>query len=217
MQQYSRYFEYLKSYIRLVYQYYSKDGSASLINYYNINMDIDVMDKDKLESGPYQFYGEDNTGITFTCCLLLPVYYIDSLEVAFTGDERGYIHEATGSITFPSSYGLQPYEHDLVQFIIDPNDINSPPQLYEVIGIEMPNDFPEETFYKCHIKSAPANLSYIANQVTNLTTWYEPAKKILPLDKALRLYHLNNYATEISQNIQNMYYYRPSALMIQTV
>ncbi len=205
MQAYARYFEYVSRYLDLVYNYYSKDGSVTLCNYFNINMDESTLDLDKLESGPYRYYGSDNSGIKFTFISLLPVYYVDGIQVSFTGDERGYIHEATGSITFPKSYGIYPYEHDLVQFVIDPNNIEYPKTLYTVVGIEISNDVPDMTFYRCHIKSAPTSLKQIAPQITSLKTWYEPTKQILPIENALKLYNINQNIQKISESLLKAY------------
>jgi len=194
MEQYKRYFNYIEQANKLVYDYYSVHGFGSICHYFNINWSQSTADMDKLRDGSYEVYG-DMSGIRFTKILLLPVYFVDPIQPSYIGDERGYIHETESSIVIPSTYGLTPYEHDIVYFPTELNPSVKYP-IYEVIGIEKATDTPV-TFYRCRIRSARTSYDVVNNQVVELKIWFEPLKKIVDHKRGLFLYE--NYQAMLTR------------------
>ena len=94
MQNYSRIYDYIYEFQRLVYDYYSKHAIAFLTTYWNLNMPETVWDNRDLLSGSYEDIGE-LSGMRWDKYLLLPVYWIEEVSTAFDASEVGYIKENT--------------------------------------------------------------------------------------------------------------------------
>jgi len=209
MESYSRFFEYVKQSNKLVYDYYASHAQSCLCIYFNINKEQSIYDNDKLDGGSYEFYGSAS-GIRYTKIMLLPVYFVEPIQPTYSAEERGYIHETTGSIVIPSSYNIIPYEHDLVYFPSELNPSTKYP-VYEVIGIEKSTDT-QVTMWKCNIRSARTSYNVIDDQVVETKVWFEPTKTILSAESALNAYKLMDIKTRNIEQLKG--YYHVSGLFI---
>lgn len=178
MQKYSRIYDYIHEYQRLVYDYYSKHGIAFLVTYYNINTQTTVWENKDLLGGAYEEVGE-LTGIKFNKILLLPVYFIEEVSTAFDAQDIGYIKENETNIVIPSTYGITPYARDLVKFeqeYLRPTNDTYP--TFSVTGAEISANT-DRRFWKLKLEIFQSKTTtQIDNQVEETHVFYEYDKKI---------------------------------------
>ncbi len=186
MQNWERLYSYISDYQNLVYEYYAAHGVAFLTNYFNLDKDATVWDNEKMMGGAYEHIG-DLTGVRFNKYLLLPVYFIDEINVAFDGQDTGHHKPQETTCVIPGIYGITPYAGDLVkldQSFMRPENNTYP--IFEVTGIEIhPNT--DKRFWKLKLKVFPDTQIEVDNQVTNRFVFFDYDKKIHPLDEATTL------------------------------
>lgn len=205
MQNWNRLYEYVHDYQQLVYDYYSKTGIAFLINYYNINTDETIWEDEDMLNGPYQHLG-DLSGMQFNKYLLLPVYFIEEISTAFDGQETGLNKETETSFVIPSSYGITPYEGDLVkleQAYLRPTDNTYP--LYTVSGREIhPNT--DRRFWKLKIRPHHSSDTHEADDQVNSTfVFFDYDKKIHTLTDATTLAKMLYKSEELRDRLTNIW------------
>lgn len=115
IQKYTRIYDYIYDFHKLLYDYYSKHAVAFLVNYYNIDVPTTVWDDDKLFGGSYESTG-DLSGKKWNKYLLMPVYFMEEVTSAFDAQDIGYIKEGRTTFVIPSTYGITPYPGDFVKF-----------------------------------------------------------------------------------------------------
>jgi len=183
-QNYRRLYEYVHEYQKLIYEVYSKTVNRFLVTYYNINKETTVWDDEFVFGGSYERIG-DLTGMRWNKYLLLPVYYPDEVSTAFAGEDIGYIKEGESSITFPSSYGIQPYPGDLVKFeqaFLRPTNDTYP--IFIVTNAEKSVNT-DKTFWKLKIEVRESEITTHADrQLSNIFTFFEYTKKIYEISDA---------------------------------
>ncbi len=177
MQNWSRLYEYIHDYQNLVYDFYSKHAVAFLTTYYNIDKDNTIWEDEDVMGGAYERLG-DLSGIKFTKLLLIPVYFIDEINTAFTGDERGLIKEGETTFVIPGTYGITPYPGDIVkleQAFLRPTNDTYP--IYIVSGVEIhPNT--DKRFWKIKVSVWGDSITQVDEQVLNTKTFFNYDKKI---------------------------------------
>ena len=75
MQKYTRIYDYIEDYQRLLYDYYSKHVVSFLVSYWNLNREATVWDEEYIMGGSYERIGE-LTGMKWDKYLLIPVFFI---------------------------------------------------------------------------------------------------------------------------------------------
>ena len=100
-QKYTRIYDYIHEYQKLVYDFYSKDVVAFLTTYYHINSEETVWEDENVFAGSYDRVGEFS-GVKWDKLLLLPVYYIEDIVTAFYGQDIGYLKEYSSKWSFRS-------------------------------------------------------------------------------------------------------------------
>lgn len=205
MQNYSRLYEYIHEYQRLVHDYYSKHGIAFLVTYYNIDSTNTVWDDENLLGGSYERIG-NLTGMKFRKILNLPVYWIDEIQSIFDGQQIGYIKEGASTLVFPSTYGFTPYPGDFIKFeqsYMRPTNDTYP--IYVVGGVEKSSNT-DRVFWKTNIQVRESiKTTEIDPQVTDVLSFVDYDKKIHRLDDAASITRLLLKNTNLSQKLKNLY------------
>lgn len=150
MQKWTRRYDYNNEYLNLVLKYYSKHAVAFPVTYWNFDNENSIYDNEKLDGGPYKFVSNTLSGWRWTKILLLPVYFIDQMNLVWSAEDRGYIYSSRmeTNIVIPSEYGITPVVHDYVKFeqsFVRPTNNVAP--ILVVRNIE-DNNFGEHNFYK---------------------------------------------------------------------
>lgn len=137
IQKYTRIYDYIYDYHKLIYDYYSKHAVSFLITYYNHDVPNVIWDDNKLFGGSYERTGE-LSGRVWNKILLLPVYFMEEVQTPFDGQEIGYVKEGQTTFVIPSTYGLTPYPGDYLKF--DQTflrQVNDKYPIFEVTGTEI--------------------------------------------------------------------------------
>jgi len=135
-QKYSRIYEYIHEYQKMVYDFYSKSVVAFLTTYWHIDTAETIWDDDGISGGPYEQVG-DLSGMKWNKFLLVPVYYIEEVQTPYDAQDIGYIKENETQFAIPSTYGFTPLAHDkfkMEQEYLKPTDNTHP--IFHVIGVE---------------------------------------------------------------------------------
>jgi len=205
MQKYERLYFYIQEYQKLVYDYYSKDGIAFLVTYYNINSSETVWEDQNLMDGAYETVGE-YSGIKWDKISLLPVYFIEEISTAFSGDETGYIKENETNIVIPSSYGITPLPRDIIkleQSYMRP--INDTYPLYIVTNAEISADT-DKRFWKLNLKIFQSKTTEeLDAQVENNLVFYDYDKKIHYVEDAQFLTKMLYKNNLLQKELKNLY------------
>ena len=125
-----------------------------------------VWDNRDLLSGSYEDIGE-LSGMRWDKYLLLPVYWIEEVSTAFDASEVGYIKENTTTAIIPSSYGIQPFPHDIIKF--DQNFLmpdNNVYPIFEVGGVEKSVNTPI-TMWKLKLETKQSLTTEAVDEQTN--------------------------------------------------
>jgi len=184
IQRYTRIYDYIADYQRLLHDYYSKHAVAFQVTYYNYDVPNIVWDDDKLYGGSYETTG-DLSGKVWNKILLLPVYFMEEVSTAFDGQEIGYVKEGRTSFVIPSTYNITPYPGDFVKFdqtfLRQANDIYP---LFKIEGVEIhPNtDFRQWKLIAQVYQSKTTE--HVDRKVTNIYSFVEYDKKIHTLADA---------------------------------
>lgn len=189
-QKYSRIYEYIHEYQRLIYDFYSKSVVAFLTTYYHINTDDTVWDDEDMMGGPYDQLGP-LSGVRWDKFLLIPVYYIEEVQTPFDAQETGLIKENETQFVIPSTYGFTPLVNDkfkMEQEWLKPNQDTYP--IFNVTGIEKSVNA-DRLFWRLKVEVfQSASSTQLDLQVSNVYTFYEYDKLIHTLDDAQFLTNL---------------------------
>jgi len=180
MQLYTRLYEYIYEYQKLIYDYYSKTSTAFLVTYYHLDLDETIWDSTKLTGGYYEKIGE-LSGVKWSKILLLPVFFIENLSGDLTGEDIGMVSERETSIVIPSSYNFRPYPNDIIkldQNYLQPDRQKDVYSLYVVTGIERSTPLPK-AFFKLKVASEQSRTTTeIDQQVSNTYSFFDYTKFI---------------------------------------
>lgn len=183
-QKYTRIYDYIHEYQRLVYDFYSKDVVAFLTTYYHINTDSTIWEDENVFAGSYDRVGE-YSGIKWDKILLLPVYYIEEVNTAFDGQDIGYVKEGETNFAIPSTYNFVPLPNDKIKmeqsYLRPTNDVYP---VFNVAGVEKSVNT-DRTFWKLKVKIEQSiTETQLENQVENVYSFFEYDKKIHTLEDA---------------------------------
>jgi hypothetical protein len=204
-QYYTRLYDYIHDYQRLVYDKYSKHGIAFPITYYNINKSKTVWDDEKIFGGAYERTG-DLSGIKWDKYLLLPVYFAEDMTTIFDGSEIGYIKAGETVVTIPSSYGILPYPGDMIKFeqsFLQPNNDTYP--IYVVSGVETATNA-LLTFWKLTVNVYRSRtIDNIEEQLENSYVFFDYTKKIYTIPQSTFLARMLVKNEEIKGRLNNLF------------
>jgi hypothetical protein len=189
-QKYSRIYDYIHEYQRLIYDFYSKGVVAFLTTYYHINTEETVWDDENMMGGAYDQLGE-LSGIRWDKFLLIPVYYIEEVQTPFDAQETGLIKENETQFVIPSSYGFTPLVNDkfkMEQEWLKPTNDTYP--IFNVTGIEKSVNA-DRLFWRLKVEVfQSATQTQLDLQVVDVYTFYEYDKLIHTIDDAQFLTNL---------------------------
>ena len=203
MQNYSRIYDYIQEYQRLVYDVYSKHAPAYLVTYYHINKDDTVWDDDTLFGGAYEQLGSWS-GIKFDKYLLLPIYFLEEVLYNPTAEESGVVRISESHIVLPSTYGINPLPHDLVKFTRYPIDIPLD-GLYSVTGFEHSETTPYHLWKLKLINEQNFSPDMADKQVQNTYIFYDYDKKVHESNDATTMTRLLSKNESIRSNLNNLF------------
>lgn len=185
MQNYTRIYDYIHDYHKLLYDFYSKHAVSFLVTYYHLNVDETIWDNNKLFGGSYENIGS-LTGIMYDKILLLPVYFMEDVTTAFDGQDIGYVKEGVTTLTIPSTYGFIPYPGDIIKFdqtfLKITNDTHP---LFRIEGVEKSVNT-DYTFWKLHAQQYQSRTTtdLELNQLNRTLVFFDYDKKIHLLNDA---------------------------------
>jgi hypothetical protein len=184
MQNYSRVYDYIHDYQRLVYDFYSKHSISFLTTYYHINHANTIWEDENLFGGPYEKVGS-LSGVKWDKILLLPVYFPEDITTIFDAQDIGYIKENETTLTIPSTYGVIPLPNDkikLEQEYLKPSNNIYP--IFSVTGVEKSANT-DRLFWKlrCEIEQSITE-NQLDLQVINSYTFFEYDKQIHTIENA---------------------------------
>ena len=189
-QKYSRTYEYIHEYQKMVYDFYSKSVVAFLTTYWHINTAETVWDDDGIGGGGYEPIGE-LSGIKWDKFLLIPVYYIEEVQTPFDAQDIGYVKENETQFVIPSTYGFTPLARDMFkmeQEYLKPTQDTYP--LFQVTGIEKSVNA-DRLFYRLRVEiSQSYSETQIDEQIVDTFTFFEYDKQIHTLENASYLTNL---------------------------
>jgi hypothetical protein len=204
-QYYTRIYDYIHDYQRLVYDKYSKHGVAFPVTYYNINKNKTVWEDEKIFGGAYERTG-DLSGIKWDKYLLIPVYFLEDITTVFDGSEIGYIKAGDTVITIPSSYGILPYPGDMIKFeqsFLRPTDDIYP--IYVVSGVETATNA-QLTFWKLTVNVYRSRtVDDIEEQLEDSYVFFDYTKKIYTVPQSTFLSRMLVKNEDIKDRLNNLY------------
>lgn len=205
IQNYSRIYEYIHEYQKLVYDYYSKHVVAFLTTYYNLNVCETIWEDEDIMGGAYEQVG-DLSGIKRNKILVLPLFYAEEYATAFDAQEIGYVKENETTFVMPSTYNFKPYPNDIIkleQNYLNPKDDTYP--LFIVTGVDIhPNT--ERRFWKIKCKTFQSEgLASVEQQVENTYSFVEYDKKIHTLEDSQFIARLLYKHSILKPILNNLY------------
>lgn len=207
MQLYTRLYDYIYDYQKLIYDYYSKTATAFLVTYYHLDLDQTIWDSTKLTGGYYEKIGE-LSGVKWNKILLLPVFFIENLSGSLTGEDIGMITEKETSIVIPSTYNFMPYPNDIIkldQNYLQPNRETDVYSLYVVSGIEKSTPLPK-TFFKLKVVTEQSRTTTeIDQQVSNTYSFFEYTKFVYSVPDTLFLARMMLKNETLRVRLKNMF------------
>lgn len=205
MQKFSRLYNYIQEYQKLLYDTYSKSAVAYLTTYYNLNVGETIWEDEDLMGGSYEKTG-DLSGIKRNKILLLPIYFPDLISTSFDGQEIGYHKENETSIVIPSSYGITPYPGDAIK--LDQSYLRSTNNVYPMFmveGIEISANT-DQRYWKLNIKNYQSrNKESFDDQVENTYVFFDYDKTIHTLEDSQFLTKMLDKNEELRGNLQNLF------------
>jgi hypothetical protein len=205
-QKYTRIYDYIHEYQRLVYDFYSKDVVAFLTTYYHIDTESTIWEDENMFAGSYDRVGE-YSGVMFNKILLLPVYYIEEINTAFDAQDIGYIKEGETTFAIPSTYGFTPLPNDKIKmeqsYLRPDNDVYP---IYNVTGVETSTNR-DRTFWKLKVRIEQSiTETQLNQQVSNTYAFFEYDKQIHTLEDAQFMTKLLSKNEDLKDCIkQNLY------------
>ena len=183
-QKFTRIYDYIHEYQRLIYDFYSKDVVAFLTSYYHIDNEETIWEDENVYGGAYDRVGEFS-GIRWNKILLLPVYYIEDVSTVFDGQDIGYVKENETRFVIPSTYNFTPLPNDKIkmeQAYLRP--INDTYPIFNVSGVEKSVNT-DRTFWKLKVDVEQSVTERdLDAQVLDTYVFYEYDKKIHELEDA---------------------------------
>ena len=184
MQNWTRLYDYIHEYQRLVYDRYSQNAVAYLVNYYNLNIGDTIWEDEDVLAGSYERIGE-LSGRRWTKILNLPVFYIEEMSTIFDGQDIGYVKEGETQFVIPSTYGITPYVGDVIKleqaYLRPENDVYP---IYMISGIEKSVNA-DKTFWRIKAKVYHSTTTTaLDQQVTENRIFYDYDKRIHTLTDA---------------------------------
>lgn len=183
-QKYTRLYDYIHEYQKLIYDFYSKDVVAFLTSYYHIDSEKTIWEDENVYGGSYDRVGE-YSGVKWNKILLLPVYYIEDINTVFDGQEFGYVKDNETRFVIPSTYNFTPLPNDkikLEQEYLRP--VNDTYPIFNVSGVEKSVNT-DRTFWKLKVSvEQSVTETDLNSQVLDTYTFYEYDKKIHELEDA---------------------------------
>ncbi len=205
MQKFSRTYDYIQEYQKLVYDVYSKSGVAYLVTYYNLNVEETVWENEDIFGGAYEKVG-DLSGIKRNKILLLPVYFPEIISTSFDGQETGYHKENETSIVIPSSYGITPYPGDALK--LDQSYLRATNNVYPMFmveGIEISANT-DHRYWKLNIKNFQSeNKESFDDQVENTYVFFDYDKTIHTLEDSQFLTKILSKNEELRSNLKGLF------------
>ena len=184
IQNYTRIYDYIEDYQRLLYDFYSKHAVAFQVTYYNHDTENTVWDNDQLFDGSYEITGE-LSGRSWNKILLLPVYFMEEINTVFDAQDIGYVKDGRTSFVIPNTYGITPYPGDFVKFdqtfLRQTNDIYP---IFRIEGVEIhPNTDYRQWKLTAHVYQSETT-AHLEPQVTNTYSFVDYDKTIHTLADA---------------------------------
>lgn len=191
------FYDYIKDYFELVYNYYSKEYVPYPSVYFNVDIQNSIVDTEQLEFGSYQILG-DKSGWKWKRIFFLPLFFIEPmLNVSYNADDRGLIQEVETSFVIPGSFGIIPKEQDIVYFPSDLNSLsNQMTPTFIVKSIEKDN-ISQTIFYKCNVQVLKYDTRLMSNHISLDLIFVDYIKKIFTYDLGIIL-------LEIIDNIKDL-------------
>jgi|GEM_PF-1347810 len=207
MQFYTRLYEYIYDYQRLVYDYYSKTATAFLVTYYHLDTDQTVWDSTKLTGGYYEKIG-DLTGVRWLKILLVPVFFVELQTGDLSGEDIGMVTDKETSIVIPSSYNIFPYPNDIIkldQSYLQPSRPKDIYPIYVVSGIEKSTGLPI-TFYKLKVVVEQSRTTTeIDRQVSNTYSFFEYTKHVYTVADTIFLTRMMFKSQALKGRLKNLF------------
>jgi hypothetical protein len=183
-QKYSRTYQYIHEYQKMVYDFYSKSVVAFLTTYWHINTVETVWDDAGIGGGGYEQIG-DLSGIRWNKFLLVPVYYTEEMQTPYDAQDIGYIKENETHFAIPSTYGFTPLAHDkfkMEQDYLKPTQNTYP--IFHVVGIEKSVNA-DRLFWRLRVEIEQSySETQLDEQVIDTYTFFEYDKQIHTLENA---------------------------------
>jgi len=206
-----RNYNYISDYYHNIYRLYTEAYVGYPVNYYTIDWGSSTVEHDKLEAGTYSKFGVgDLSGLKWNKILLVPIYGLDSgnSPSRHNADEKGMILETEKmNISFPTTYGIKPYEWDIIHFhqsFMDPeNPIDTHP-LYVVTNTNMAT-FGTLSHWQLQLKTAPYKRHQVEKQVSNYYMFLEFTKRIHRVDTASVLLRLEKKSEILSDRMTDLF------------
>jgi len=181
-QKFTRIYDYIHEYQRLIYDFYSKDVVAYLTTYYHIDSEETIWEDENVFAGSYDRVG-DLSGVRWNKILLLPVYYIEDISTVFDGQEIGYVKEGETRFVIPSTYNFTPLPNDkikLEQAYL--RSVNDTYPVFNVSGVEKSVNA-DRTFWKLKVEVEQSVTERdLDAQVLDTYAFFEYDKKIHTLE-----------------------------------
>ena len=189
IQNYFRLYQYIHDYQKMQFDYYSKHALSFITTYWNLNQEKTVWDDKLMMGGSYERVGT-LSGTKWNRFLLLPVYFPDEISITFDGTETGVNKEQETTITIPSSYGIIPYEGDIVKLEQSYLQTDDKYPLFIVVNKEIyPNT--DKRFWKLKLQVFQSkSVDQIMAQTEDTLVFFEYDKQIYPLEQATRMAQL---------------------------
>ena len=206
-------YEYPLDYFELLYNYYSCAGVRTPLTYYHLDLSNSVCDKTILNGGSYSRFGE-LSGMRWKKINLLPVYHMESVQLAMTSDDTGNNFNSTTSFFLPTIYQIQPHVHDFVIYEQikerdDPYTAYTP--MYEVINIEKASQA-KLTFWKAALEVSGNTKDQIELQLSGNYTFIDYEKQIYPTSDGV---FLNKMMVKNSKLNINEYFNERSGIYLE--
>ena len=181
MQFFNNLYTYIEEYQRLAYNLYSKLGVPYLVTYHNVDMKNTIWDDKYTMGGAYCTFGE-LSGIRWNRYLLLPLFFVEAIDLVPEGQEIGYVKDTMTSAVLPGTYGITPYAHDMIKFTKYPVDYPND-SLYQVTGLEHTTGEPNYWKLKLSVEQSK-NITMMDPQISNTFVFFDYDKTVHTIDDA---------------------------------
>lgn len=199
---------YAQSYYEYVYSIKAACYHGFPVNYYSVDWENSVYDE-TLMAGTYEKIGiGELSGMKWKKILQLPVREVEPITPTNTAGEKGLtMHESEiTSLVFPGTYGLKPYEWDIVHFTQNYMfpDIGDDAPIFVVTNTD-PATYGTLTEWRCRLKVAPFRLSDLKKQISSEYMFLDYTKQIHRLDIAIILMKLQQRSDSLSEQLGNLF------------